>query len=232
MRRLCAQKQCNIITKYLHSQRIHVDRSICVWACPARCDLAPELWASGTAAVPGVQPIVTPVVVNWHSRLAKLRAAPHCRDCTAFILPAASNTHHTLLPHWPGKHDWCCSLEHQSIFSYILNLLHSCCISLLKPPNRAEVCPWKPSLLCTSYAVCCYTFASNLLLLLIHLDWNSKLVWRCPELFIGSTYKDKSGHEMHLGAEVNVVRESERCSMLVWLCGGAALSHWEWRGIG
>lgn len=80
MRRLCAQKQCNIITKYLHSQRIHVDRSICVWACPARCDLAPELWASGTAAVPGVQPIVTPVVVNWHSRLAKLRAAPHCRD--------------------------------------------------------------------------------------------------------------------------------------------------------
>lgn len=36
----------------------------------------------------------------------------------------------------------------------------------------------------TSYAVCCYSFTSDLLPELIHLEWNSKLVWRCPELFI------------------------------------------------
>lgn len=109
------------------------------------------------------------------------------------------------------------------------SLMSLCCISLLKPPNRAEVCPWKPSLLCASYTVCCYTFASNLLLLLIHLDWNGKLVWRCPELFIGSTYQDKSGHEMHLDAEVNMVCESEWCCVALW---GAALSHWADEGLG
>lgn len=111
---------------------------------------------------------------------------------TLHSLHPASSSHHTFLPHWPGKHNWCCSLQ-QSMNSYFLNLLRSCCISLLKPPNRAEVCPWKPSLLCSSYAVCCYTFASNLLLLLIHLDWNSKLVWRRPELFIAARTKISQG---------------------------------------
>lgn len=57
---------------------------------------------------------------------------------TAFILPAASSTHHTLLPHWPGKHDWCCSLE-QPIFSCGFNLLHSWCVSPSKPPLSRSV---------------------------------------------------------------------------------------------
>lgn len=184
-------------------------RSVCVWACPARCDLAAQLWASGTDAVPGVQPIVTAAAINKHSTLAK---QPRTAGMgTLHSLHPASSSQHTFLPHWPGKHCCCCSLSSPSSLMSLTCSTHAAFLSSSLPTEQKCV---HGNLPCFALATadCCYTFASNLLPLLIHLDWNGKLVWRCPELFIGSTSQDKSGHEMHLGAEVNVVCEREWCS--------------------
>lgn len=172
--------------------------------------------------------VIIPIAINRHSTPAKLRPALDCRGwLTAQLL------HHqlplTLIRHacpTDQSIDACCFLE-QSVFSYVLNLL----ILYFSLKNTAEGCPWKPLLLYTSYAVCCYTSMSDLLLVLIHLEWNSKLVWRRPELFIDNKYKDKSRHEMYLlGVEANVVCKSEWCSCCFVV--EMRLNHCERLGIG